>query len=274
MAVFNSLTFDGENSLSYGIYVTGEAVYNAPEREIEMISIPGKNGALAVDRGRFQNIEVTYPAGTFGSNQSYFAAKIREFRNILGSRFTYKILTDSYHSDEFRLGLYRSGLEVDPVRYGSAGEFEIKFDCKPQRFLFSGIMEHEFTDDGAIENPTLFSSNPLLIVTGNGTITIGDYEVTVSGNSETIWIDSELNDYYIPAGILEPLTDENSDVITDDLSIPIEVITGSGSLYPVRPAGVTVTFDNHEYPKLMPGQNAIYIDGITSLTVIPRWWII
>jgi hypothetical protein len=34
MAVFKSLTFDGINSLNYGIYITGEAVYNAPERAV------------------------------------------------------------------------------------------------------------------------------------------------------------------------------------------------------------------------------------------------
>ena len=274
MAVFNTLIFDGESSLDHGIYITGEAVYNAPEREVEMISIPGKNGALAIDRGRFQNIEVEYPAGCFGSDHGRFASKIREFRNILASRYSYRRLTDSYHPDEFRLGLYRSGLDVDPVHYGTAGEFKIKFDCKPQRFLVSGEEKIEVTGDRIIENPTLFASDPILKVTGNGSITIGDYRVTIAGNSGTIWIDSELNDYYIPAGTLEPLTDENLVVITDDSGIPIEVISGSGSLTPIRPSGVTVNFARHEYPKLNPGQNVVYISEIDSLVVIPRWWII
>ena len=141
MAVFNSLTFDGENSLDYGVYITGEAVYNAPERAVEMISIPGRNGAIALDQGRFENIEVTYPAGTFGDDQPEFASKIRAFRNALASRFNYIKLTDSYHPDEYRLGLYKSGLTTTPVQRSKAGEFPIVFNCKPQRFLTSGETE-------------------------------------------------------------------------------------------------------------------------------------
>ena len=138
MAVFNTFTFDGENSLDYGIYITGEAVYNAPERAVEMVSIPGKNGALALDQGRFENIEVTYSAGTFGAEQVEFAGRMRAMRNMLASRYNYVRLTDSYHPEEYRLGLYKSGLEATPVAMSSAGEFDITFNCKPQRFLTSG----------------------------------------------------------------------------------------------------------------------------------------
>ena len=146
MAIFKALTFDGVNSLDYGIYITGEAVYNAPERAVEMVNIPGKNGALALDQGRFENIEVTYHAGCFADSQADFADKVMKFRNALASRYTYKRLTDEYHPDEYRLGLYKSGLEVDAVRYSTAGEFNITFDCKPQRFLLDGDAELSPTD--------------------------------------------------------------------------------------------------------------------------------
>ena len=85
MALFNSFDFDGINSLEYGVYITGEAVFNAPERAMEMVSIPGRNGALAIDYGRYENIIVTYPAGMFADNQADFAEKIRTFRNKLVS---------------------------------------------------------------------------------------------------------------------------------------------------------------------------------------------
>lgn len=144
MAIFNSFTFDDENSLDSGIYITGEAVFNAPKRAVEMVNVPGRNGAIAIDEGRFENIPVTYPAGCYADNMADFAEKVAKFRNILASRFTYKRLIDSYHPNEFRMGLYRSGLEVDAVRYNSAGEFKIEFDCKPQRFLLSGEVPTEY----------------------------------------------------------------------------------------------------------------------------------
>lgn len=144
MAIFNSFTFDNENSLDSGIYITGEAVFNAPKRVVEMVNVPGRNGAIAIDEGRFENIPVKYPAGCFADNMADFAEKVENFRNILASRFTYKRLMDTYYPDEFRMGLYRSGLEVDVVNQARAGKFDIEFDCKPQRFLLSGEVPTEY----------------------------------------------------------------------------------------------------------------------------------
>ena len=54
--IFKRLYFDGQSSGTYGVYITGEAVYNAPARDVEMVTIPGRNGQLALDKGRFENI--------------------------------------------------------------------------------------------------------------------------------------------------------------------------------------------------------------------------
>lgn len=177
MAVFNSLTFDGENSLDYGVYITGEAVYNAPERAVELISIPGRNGAIALDQGRFENIEVTYPAGTFGDDQPEFASKIRAFRNTLVSRFNYVKLTDSYHPDEYRLGLYKSGLTTTPVQRSKAGEFPIVFNCKPQRFLTSGETE---VDGKAWSNLQTGSGSVVTVNNSDGDLGIKSLVVNIS----------------------------------------------------------------------------------------------
>lgn len=136
-AIYKSLVFDGESSRDYGIYITGQAVYNAPERDVEMINIPGRNGSFALDKGRFQNIEVTYPAGIFADNEADFAQGISDFRNFLCSRNGYVRLTDDYNPNEYRMAVYKSGLDVSPAQL-KAGEFDITFDCKPQRYLLSG----------------------------------------------------------------------------------------------------------------------------------------
>ena len=138
-----TFTFDGENSAEYGLYISGDSVYNAPNREIDMISIPGRNGQLAIDMGRYENITVTYPAFVFADTQEEFREKIRRIRNWLCSKTSYQRLTDEYNPESFRLGLYKSGLEVEPIFYNRCGEFEMSFDCKPQRFLFTG--EEVFT---------------------------------------------------------------------------------------------------------------------------------
>ncbi len=138
MGVKNGLIFGGINSLDYGIYISGDAVFNAPDRKVELIQIPGRNGDFAIDHGRFENIEVSYPAGTFGDDQKDFRKKLSDFRNAILSQVGYQRLSDTYHPDEYRLGVYMSGLDVDPAHYNTAGEFILTFNCKPQRWLTSG----------------------------------------------------------------------------------------------------------------------------------------
>ena len=175
--IYKSLVFDGESSRDYGIYITGAAVYNAPERDVEMISIPGRNGAFALDKGRFENIEVSYPAGIFADTETDFAEAISDFRNYLCSRKGYVRLTDEYNPNEFRMAVYKSGLEVSPAQL-KAGEFNIVFDCMPQRYLTSGETTITVADGQTVTNPTLFASSPMLEVTGYGNININGYAIT------------------------------------------------------------------------------------------------
>lgn len=177
--IFKALSFDNVSSRTYGVYITGEAVYNAPEREVEMISIPGRNGAFALDKGRFENIEVTYPAGIFADSETNFADAISEFRNFLCSRKGYVRLQDEYNPNEYRMAIYKSGLEVEPAQL-KAGEFEITFDCKPQRFLTSGETAVTVSSGDTLTNPTRFESSPLLEVEGYGTIETQSDSVVVN----------------------------------------------------------------------------------------------
>lgn len=171
-AIYKSFMFDGEDSRDYGIYITGSAVYDAPERAVEMISIPGRNGSFALDGGRFENITVEYPAGIFADNETDFAAAISDFRNMLCSKRGYCRLTDEYNSGEYRMAIYKSGLELDPTQL-KAGEFRIVFECKPQRWLTSGETPITLNSGDTVNNPTLFPTGPLIAAQGYGEINLG-----------------------------------------------------------------------------------------------------
>lgn len=177
--IFNSLQFDGDNSLDHGVYITGEAIYNAPVRDTENIEIPGRNGDFILDKGRWENIDVTYKAGLFGSDQDNFASKIRDYRNILASRLGYKRITDTYNPEEYRLGKLKDGLDVDAKAQKKAGEFDIVFDCKPQRYLVSGEEEISVSSGQIITNPTPYDASPLLKARGYGVIQFNGYEIEI-----------------------------------------------------------------------------------------------
>lgn len=273
MGLLKHLTYDGVDSSDFGVFISGEGVFDAPARRGEMISIPGRNGSLFIDEGVFENITVEYPAFIGTGYEELFRTKLGDLRSALSSRGNYKRLTDTYHPDEFRLGIFRDGLEVDPQHITRAGGFTMKFDCKPQRFLVSGEESFVFTQNGTITNPTLFESSPLIKVTGNGTVAIGDngeYRFIVSGNTGTIWIDSEIMEAYFPAGELYPWTDENGNQITQELEIGLEFI--DGTVYPTNMLSY-IEFVNSEMPRIPPGEQPVRMSPtIIELEIIPRWW--
>lgn len=173
---YKAFTFDGESSLDYGVYLTGEGVFNAPERAVEMVEIPGRNGNFVLDKGRFQNISVTYRAGMVDYSETDFATRVSDVRNWLCSRVGYCRLEDDYNPNEYRMAAFVSGIEVDHADL-QTGEFEITFDCKPQRWLTSGETAVSVTSGDTITNPTLFDAEPLLAVEGYGTLGFNGYEI-------------------------------------------------------------------------------------------------
>lgn len=175
--VFNSLEFDSINSLDYGVYITGESVYDAPERDVEAIEIVGRNGDYLLDKGRWKNMDVTYHCGTFGVDQEEFARKIRSFRNQLASRRGYKRIVDTYNPTEYRLGTFKTPVEVESASMKRAGEFDVTFNCKPQRYLMSGEAEQPITSGQSLYNPTLYDASPLLMVEGYGNIEFNGYSI-------------------------------------------------------------------------------------------------
>lgn len=231
----NYLIFNGNDSRNYGVYLTGTGTYSAPERAQEMISVPGRNGNLIGTETRFENIEVTYSAFIY----SNFNQNIQDFRNMLLANRGYFELSDSYHTDEYRMATYIGAFDPEVTAMHDAGSFELVFNCKPQRFLNSGKTAIPISSSSAtITNPTLFNSKPLIVASGNGTIGINDQTITITNNSGLIYIDCEMMDCYLNG------TNKNR----------------------------FVTFTNHKFPELVPGDNGIAVSGVTGVQIYPHWW--
>lgn len=242
----NSLTFGSVVSSDHGVYILSDSVFNAPRRVYNMIDVPGRNGQLAIDENRYENIEVTYPAYVEASNFTEFRNKVAEVRNAFMAQTGYQRLADTYHPDEYRLGIYHDDFDIDVKKFLHIGEFDLTFDCKPQRFLTSGETSIIFTSAGSITNPTRFDAKPLLKVTGYGTLGVGNRSVVITGTAgQVIYIDCEI----------------------------MEAWEMNGSA--IIPRNDYVQYVGNKFPVLASGVNGISISGhITKVEVTPRWWII
>lgn len=133
--MINFFTFNGQSSLDFGVTISGGGTFDSPARSMEAVSVPGRNGDLMVDNGRYDNVEITYTAFIAHDFKKNFDA----FRAWMLSNPGYHRLEDTYHPEEYREAAFISSLNPEMVgSYCKAGEFEITFNCKPQRFLKSG----------------------------------------------------------------------------------------------------------------------------------------
>ena len=231
--------FNGLSSEDMHAQVEAPPEYEVPERDYEVTHIPGRNGDVIIDKGSYKNIERKYKMAldATGDHGSYTEI-VSNFIKWLHSASGYARLEDSYEPDYFRLAMYQENITVSNL-FMEAGEVDVTFNCKPQRFLKSGEKPLTFKSSGKIINPTIFDSNPLVIVTGTGTgeIKIGDYGVTINDIATAIIIDSELKDAY------------------------------SAELN--RNSNISLS----EFPVLKFGSNDVsFSGGVTSVTIIPRWW--
>lgn len=229
------LTYAGKNSNDFNVWISGSGTYDAPERDVTMISVAGRNGDLTVDNGRFKNIEMTYPA--FITKD--FKRSMAGFRQYMKSLTGYQRLEDTYHPEYYYEAILSDSFDPDIIARNLAGEFEIRFNRKPQRWLKEGNRQVTFTSDGTIFNPTLYESLPLIMVQGTGIFQINGVTVQILENTTVTYIDSDVQNCY----------------------------------YGLNNLNDNVVLVNNKFPTLQSGENGIDLrSGITALTIWPRWW--
>ena len=231
-------TFGNVNSNDYGIWLFDLNTDVTPESLAQEINIPGRNGALLMENYYFQNVEHRY----MGVIYEDASVRMEHFRSAMLASTGYLRLEDSIHPEEFYIARYMGGLEPKLSHDRKMVKFAIEFSRKPQRYLKMGEKEFTITNNGTLKNPSPFDSQPLITVGGYGTLSINGVTVTIENYGKSfITIDSELMDCY-----------------SDGLNM-----------------NQYVTFQNSKFPALRPGDNGFtYSGNITSVKVIPRWWML
>lgn len=232
------IIFNDISSRDYDIQVEKLPDYETPEKDYDIIHVPGRNGDVIIDKGSYKNTRRRYQLSV-GSLTKDFVSMANAISEWLHSASGYARLEDSYEPEYYRMAIYKDSGLIENL-LGSAGRTSIAFNCKPQRFLKSGDESTVFSEAGTIFNPTGFKSFPTIIINGNGAgvLRIGIYTVSVSSIDTSVTINSDIQDAY------NGMENRNS----------------------------TITLNNG-FPKLVPGENNIsFSGGITSVEVIPKWW--
>ena len=233
----NFFRFGGENSKDHGVYIKSKKIYSASVRVIETTVIPGKNGALYMDQGYFENVPVEYVCFTDPLPGFTLAQTVTAIKSWLFGKIGYFRLEDSYDRDYFRYGYLSSGLDVEDI-IDKLGEMTISFSCKPYRYRKSGEKSVILTSSNTMYNPERFPSKPYIKIVGNGagTLTVGNKVWELKGIDEYLEIDSEMMNCFKATELKN------------------NMVSGEG------------------FPELTPGKTGISWTGnISRVEIKPRW---
>ena len=228
--------FNGKSSLDFSAIVDGNQTFKGAERDVEHFEVPGMNGDLTIDNGRFKSYIQPYE----GFIVKDFENNSEAFRNFLTQDGSVHRLEDSIHPDQYRMATYAGPFDPSVI-FLEAGSFSINFYCQPQRWLKSGEKAVTISASQSVRlwNPTLFTAKPLIRVTqGTGDINVGDEIINLAVNNGNTIIDCQLEDAW------EGNTNRNGNLTR---------VTGG-------------------MPALPTGESVISVGSGMVIELTPRWW--
>ena len=187
------LFYNGYYSYEMGLIVEEKSIYNGPQPDFELISVPGRDGDVILDHNRYKNVEVSYTVSFIGTKEK--AAALRQW---LCARADYGYLFDSEQPDHFHYAVFISQLNIEEVMH-DVGRAKLTFSCKPYLYRKDGVYAEKYTQSGfVLTNPERYASVPDITIYGSGTISLNiNYRsYTIKDVSNSVTLDGELMNAY------------------------------------------------------------------------------
>lgn len=135
------MTIGGVSLDEFNCHLLMPGIASSPERDVQVIEVPGRSGDLVIDNGRFKNRSVEYKCVIDGSDSQYdFERMMAWLKSLKG----YQRIEESYHPEYYRMGLFSAAVEPEEQNLHQVA-FTLKANCKPQKYLMTGDEEKQFT---------------------------------------------------------------------------------------------------------------------------------
>ena len=121
------LMFKDHSSLEFGLLISEKGSYKWASRDITYTSVPGRNGDLIIDNGRYKNVNIPYKLTLLNNTKYEFEELANQIRGWLLTGQAYFPLWDSYDKKYFRLGSYSTEVDIEQELRGAL-ESEISSD--------------------------------------------------------------------------------------------------------------------------------------------------
>lgn len=233
------LVYGGEASSDFGMVIAEAPTFERSTRKQEVFNIPGRNGSVIIQQDAWNDVPRSYKVWLTKKGEEDLSTSVDALLGWLNSKKGYQRLEDNFEPNVFRLAYYSGGsnFENHLTQYGNG---TLTFTCRAERFYKDAEHPIEVTNGDKLNNPTRYTSKPLIHIEGTGAVTIAFGGATMSATlADYINIDSEtMNAYRLPA------ENKNNNI--------------SGT-----------------FPTLLPGINTIAITGtVTKVEITPRYFTI
>lgn len=230
------LVFNGKSFSEFNTFFDGSKSFGTPEKEYEIISVPGRSGDLSVYKNRFKDLSITFPCFI----RENFVENYRNLTEYLNGVTGYQRLETSKEPDYYRKALFLGSVTPKTGSFNHSGKFDITFRCNPQRWLKIGEEWTEYSTGLTMHifNPTNQPAKPLIRMFGTGSITIGEQSFRTSGTDtyEFVEIDCDICDVY----------SNNNENLNSKFS--------------------------GQFPVILPGDNQVRFVGSGYIKIQPRWY--
>lgn len=230
--------FGGKSSLDYGIKISSPSTLSGAEREITVQQVPGRNGALLIDSGYYNNLDISYDTWIKVPSLTERAAWARRLKGwLLSQPAAYRELYDSYDGNYCRMACYSGGLEITTPT-NRVVQQTLTFTSKPFAYLRDGLRLREIKNKAILINPHQFPARPYIKITGSGDITlqVGNRSWKITGVDGYVELDCERMSTY-----------KGTQALND---------RKEGEGYPILPTGST---------------GVSWGGDVSKLEIMPRW---
>ncbi|MCL1951726.1 MAG: hypothetical protein FWF60_02740 [Oscillospiraceae bacterium] len=241
-----------------GLLIEAKNIHGLPERDVEKIHVPGRNGDVLVDYGSYQNATVSYTCAVTKAAALPELARLLTVGQQAGWGFTpwrgYQLLRDGWANTE-RLAVHSSQIPMEEIIANRIFRFTVAFDCKPQKYYArAAVVTRGGAGSLTLNRPMgATCSTPRIEVIGSGTVTLN-----LEGQTITL------------TGLVTPPTSGG------EYQWPSAVIDSEAMVcYRTSGAGVRTNIDIAQWPQFWQLVHTVSVTGsVTRLSIYPRWWAI
>lgn len=193
-----AFTYKSINAKEMHLQILNELEFASTTRDIELVTVPGRDGDLIVDNGRYNSVVRKFPCRLLipdNVNLEDAMSKIHQW--LIVDAGSHDLLLDDEPDFIYR-AMVDNAITTNRI-LSQLGKVVISFRLHPVKYLRSALIERQISSGTNITNPFGIEAKPVLRILGNGNITIniGDRALILQGiaggcivNSETQTITS------------------------------------------------------------------------------------